>query len=232
MKKIILLLLIASVVSCKKSDTSTPAAGPVSGSGSTFSLTVNPSANRAKAGDQVTFGVNVASSNTLTTIVVMQSVNGAAPTQVNSHDITSKNQTTYSYTENYTVPTGVTGRVAVSWIASDSKGKTVTTEDTITISSPVSVTVTPPTRQVNAGDDASFRVDMSSSDDLSKIVVMQTSGGSTNEFNEYTIPKGKTTYSYIEEYPVPTGSSSPITLTWIVTDSKNNTNSAMATLTY
>lgn len=230
MKKIILALLITllAFVSCKKSDSTTPAS-----SGSPVSVTVNSLTNKATAGDQIAFAVNLHSSNNLTTVVVTQSIAGGTATQVNKYDITSKNLSTYADTETYTAPSGVTGPVTYTWTVTDNKNNTTTKTTTITVISPVSVAVNPSTKQANGGDQLTFLVSMSSNNNLAKIVLTQSiNGGAATQVNMYDISsKSATTFSYTEVYTVPSGASRPITLTWTISDSKGNNNTATATIT-
>jgi hypothetical protein len=225
MKKVVLLLLIVPVAffSCKKSD-SASSGSPV--------VTVTPSATKAFGGSQISFAVKMISNNNLTTVVVTQSVGGGTATQAYKYDLTSKNLTTYADTEKYTAPGGVTGPVTFTWTVTDSKNKTSTATATITVSSPVSVAVSPATVHAKAGDQLSFVVDMNSTNNLGNIVLTQAmAGGAVTQIYNFNISsKNATTFSLTSPYTVPSGSTFPITLTWIVTDSKANTNTATATI--
>lgn len=228
MKKIILSLLIVPVafLSCKKSG-STSSAPPTS-----LSIKINPSSTNAIAGSQIPFVVKISSNNALTAIVVMQSIGSGAATQAFKNDITSKSLTTYLDTENYTVPTGVTGPVTLTWTVTDSKNNTATATATITVSPPVSVRVDPTTTHANGGDQLTFVVNMSSNNTLSTVLVTQSiAGGTAAQLNKYDISsKNATTFSYTESYVVPSNVQRPIVLTWTVTDSRANTNTTTATI--
>lgn len=226
-KKIILALLIVPVafVSCKKTD-SNPA--PASASGPPLSIQVNPTTKKANAGDQIPFLINVSGSNNLTTIIVTQSLGGSTATQVNKYDITSKSVNTYSYTENYTVPESVTGTITLAWTVTDSKNNTATTSDTITVSSPLSVIVTPASQNANPGDNIHFTVAISGTNTLKDISVNQELGGNITQITHNTLTG--TSETITQDYTVP-NTNGTVKISFIVTDVKGNSQTATSVIT-